>query len=73
MTLSSSRPNAPTRHAPADHGLQRHAVAESELLIDGQEEVFSRSEVELGRIEHHTASGGKPQPAPSAPDPEDLG
>lgn len=24
-----------------------------ELLIDGQEEVFSRSEVERGRIEHH--------------------
>ena len=33
---------------------------EDELLIDGQEEVFSRSEVELGRIEHHTAAGGQP-------------
>lgn len=27
-------------------------VEEAELLIDGQEEVFSRTEVELGRIEH---------------------
>lgn len=27
-------------------------VDEDELLIDGQEEVFSRAEVELGRIEH---------------------
>lgn len=26
---------------------------DDELLIDGQEEVFSRAEVELGRIEHH--------------------
>ncbi|WP_436357798.1 hypothetical protein [Brevundimonas sp. CEF1] len=24
-----------------------------ELLIDGQEEVFSRTEIESGRIEHH--------------------
>ncbi len=29
---------------------------DDELLIDGQEEVFSRSEVELGRIEHDTAT-----------------
>ncbi|WP_125255654.1 hypothetical protein [Brevundimonas fluminis] len=27
-------------------------LTEDELLIDGQEEVFSRAEVELGRIEH---------------------
>jgi hypothetical protein len=26
---------------------------DDELLIDGQEEVFSRTEVEMGRIEHH--------------------
>lgn len=45
---------------------------EDELLIDGQEEVFSRSEVELGRIEHHTAAGGlRPMQgrASSAPEP----
>ena len=27
--------------------------AADELLVDGQEEVFSRSEIESGRIEHH--------------------
>lgn len=29
------------------------AGAEGELEIDGQEEVFSREEVALGRVEHH--------------------
>ena len=27
---------------------------DSELLLDGQEEVFSRTEVERGAIEHHS-------------------
>ena len=31
---------------------------EDELLIDGQEEVFSRTEVESGRIEHSVQAGG---------------
>lgn len=31
---------------------------EDELLESGQEEVFSRTEVESGRIEHHTEAGG---------------
>lgn len=31
---------------------------EEELLEDGQEEVFSRTEVELGRIEHKSEAGG---------------
>lgn len=31
---------------------------EEELLEAGQEEVFSRTEVENGRIEHHTGTGG---------------
>ena len=36
---------------------------EGELLFDGQEEVFSRTEVELGRIEHATEAGeGRPYP-----------
>jgi hypothetical protein len=43
-----------------------------ELLIDGQEEVFSRTEVERGRIEHATEAGGKthapPPRPPGAPD-----
>lgn len=30
------------------------ALEEGELLIDGQEEVFSRAEIESGRIEHHS-------------------
>lgn len=32
---------------------------EDELLESGQEEVFSRTEVESGRIEHHVAAGGE--------------
>lgn len=31
---------------------------EDELLEAGQEEVFSRTEVESGRIEHHAGAGG---------------
>ena len=31
---------------------------EDELLESGQEEVFSRSEVESGEIEHHVEAGG---------------
>ena len=31
---------------------------EEELLESGQEEVFSRTEVESGRIEHHAEGGG---------------
>lgn len=30
---------------------------EDELLESGQEEVFSRTEVESGRIEHHAGAG----------------
>jgi len=38
---------------------------ENELLEDGQEEVFSRTEVEAGKIEHKSeAGGGEEQPAP---------
>ncbi|MEJ6791091.1 hypothetical protein BrevBR_16230 [Brevundimonas sp. BR2-1] len=36
-----------------------------ELLEDGQEEVFSRTEVETGRIEHKAEAGsGQAAPAP---------
>ena len=39
--------------------------AGDELLEDGQEEVFSRTEVETGRIEHKAeAGGGEEAPAP---------
>ena len=38
---------------------------EEELLEDGQEEVFSRTEVEMGKIEHKAeAGGGEEPPAP---------
>ena len=42
------------------------AEAGNELLIDGQEEVFSRAEVESGRIEHlaQAGSGGERSAAP---------
>jgi len=36
---------------------------EDELLEDGQEEVFSRTEVEDGHIEHHVDAGGDDDPA----------
>jgi hypothetical protein len=35
---------------------------DDELLIDGQEEVFSRTKVEMGRIEHGAAAGGDDVP-----------
>jgi len=38
--------------------------ANDELLIDGQEEVFSRTEVELGRIEHKPEADGADDPSP---------
>ena len=33
---------------------------DAELLDSGQEEVFSRTEVEQGRIEHSTEAGRRP-------------
>ena len=33
-----------------------------QLLEDGQEEVFARSEVESGNIEHQAAAGGTARP-----------
>ena len=36
--------------------------AEDQLLEAGQEEVFSRAEVESGRIEHHTDTQTEPSP-----------
>lgn len=36
---------------------------EDELLEDGQEEVFSRTEVEMGKIEHKAEAGGGEEPA----------
>jgi len=38
-----------------------------ELLIDGQEEVFSRTEVESGRFEHHVGEERSVPVSPSRP------
>ena len=35
---------------------------DEELLLDGQEEVFSRTEVERGLIEHHSLEEDAPRP-----------
>jgi hypothetical protein len=43
---------------PADRDLD----PEDEVLEVGQEEVFSRTEVELGRIEHASEAGSKKRP-----------
>jgi hypothetical protein len=46
---AASEPEVPANHAARAVDAERCA----ELLDDGQEEVFSRTAVELGRIEHH--------------------
>lgn len=48
------------KQSSAAHGLVvgGRGGPEDELLNDGQEEVFSRAEVELGKIEHKTEAGG---------------
>ncbi|MFK4056990.1 MULTISPECIES: hypothetical protein [unclassified Brevundimonas] len=38
-----------------------------ELLMDGQEEVFSRTEIESGRIEHHVGEEGAAPVSSSRP------
>lgn len=43
-------------------------MPEDELLEDGQEEVFSRTEVLLGRIEHHAEAGGAREAEGGEPD-----
>ena len=40
---------------------------EDELLDAGQEEVFSRTEVESGRIEHHGGDADDPPPTSDTP------
>ena len=49
----SGRPDDSSRSAAGG----QPDVEEPELLIDGQEEVFSRAEVESGRIEHLSQAG----------------
>lgn len=49
-----------TRRGPLPSGLAQGGLGgpQDELLEDGQEEVFSRSEVESGNIEHLAEAGG---------------
>lgn len=61
---------APRRHSRVGNpsGLVvggRDGGPETELLEDGQEEVFSRTEVETGRVEHKAEAGsGEEAPGP---------
>ena len=52
--------DGPGKSAPKPAGLVvgGQGGPEDELLQAGQEEVFSRTEVESGRIEHQTETGG---------------
>lgn len=57
---------------PGRSGLAQGGLGgpEDELLESGQEEVFSRTEVETGRIEHHADTQTRPSPRevqPSSP------
>lgn len=52
MTPPNRRPSPPPGLVTGGRG-----GPDDELLIDGQEEVFARTEVELGRIEHDTTAG----------------
>lgn len=62
---SPRTPKALTMTTPDPDAHDHRPVVEEtdELLIDGQEEVFSRTEVELGRIEHHVEAGGAATPS----------
>lgn len=52
---TDNRPDPPQR--PPGLAVGGLGGPEDELLESGQEEVFSRTEVEQGRIEHQAASG----------------
>lgn len=64
--------------ASGDAGLAQGGLGgpEDQLLEAGQEEVFSRAEVESGRIEHNTNTQIPPSPKavkPSSPNTADQG
>ena len=52
--MPRSSPLSPGAKTPSTASAE---PAADELLIDGQEEVFSRTEVESGRIEHQAGAG----------------
>lgn len=49
----------------AELAARRDGEVQGELLADGQEEVFSRTELELGRVEHRVDTDG-PLSAPNS-------
>jgi hypothetical protein len=61
----------PARRAPEAAGQECKAEVPGdladELLMDGQEEVFSRTEVESGRFEHHVGEERAVPVSPSRP------
>jgi hypothetical protein len=57
----------PESLAEAGPGPGSSAADDDQLLVDGQEEVFARAEVEQGVIEHHSLEEGV-QPTPVDPD-----
>ena len=70
------KPESPVPPRPAPGGglvVGGLGGPEDELLESGQEEVFSRTEVERGRIEHHVASGGEGDDPQSEPRGDDKG
>jgi len=56
MSRTTDKPSAPA--APSGLIVGGLGGPEDELLEAGQEEVFSRTEVETGRIEHEVEAGG---------------
>lgn len=63
--MSIEQPSSPSGLAQGGLG-----GPEDQMLEDGQEEVFSRAEVESGRIEHHSNTQTTPSPGeiePSSP------
>ena len=64
MTDPTKPPSAPKRAGLVQGG---RGGPETEMLEDGQEEVFSRTEVESGRIEHQAEAGSDAAPGKKRP------
>lgn len=58
MTRKTDEKNAPAPASRSGLVVGGRGGPEEELLESGQEEVFSRTEVESGRIEHQAETGG---------------
>jgi hypothetical protein len=64
------KPENPPASTPSGLVVGGLGGPEDELLESGQEEVFSRAEVESGRIEHHVEAGGSNPEQGRDPEPE---